>query len=172
VFTQSKVIVLTNTDTSKQTHKPTHAQTNRSQRKHPTFFATLRWWLITWQLAAFCALLDYKFGSDQHTVAAGKVANQRWWFGGEIGHLACTFCLFHNCSRHRLPPWRYSGRYACPTNSFLDTYQQTWLSTFGTSLLADAVIHKQSLWDRTSVGRDPALLLLAFVINLWDLYYW
>ena len=49
-------------------------------------------------------------------------------------------------------------RYGCPTDSFLDTYRRTWLSTFGTSLAADAVIHKQSHWDRPSVLRDRALV--------------
>jgi len=48
------------------------------------------------------------------------------------------------------------ARFACPTDSFFDTFQQTWSSTFGTSPPADAVIHKQSFWDRPSVLRDLA----------------
>ena len=45
----------------------------------------------------------------------------------------------------------------------MDTYRWTWLSTFGASLPADTVIHKQSHWDRPSVLRDRALVKSGLV---------
>jgi len=41
MFTRTEVIVLT--------HKRTNTPTNRLRRKHPTFFAMLRRWVITLQ---------------------------------------------------------------------------------------------------------------------------
>ena len=47
------------------------------------------------------------------------------------------------------------ARYACPTDSFFETFRQTRSDTFGTSPPAAAdVMHKQSLWDSPGIQRD------------------
>ena len=46
------------------------------------------------------------------------------------------------------------ARYACPTNSFFETFRQTWSDTFGTSPPAADVMHKHSLSDRPGIQRD------------------
>jgi len=41
--------------------------------------------------------------------------------------------------------------YACPNDLVLESYWQTWSSTFGLPSLMDAVIHKQSAWNKSGV---------------------
>ena len=65
MFTRSEVIVLTHKPTNTSTH---NAQTNRRRRKHPTFFATLRRWVINFR--KWVIISTGKFTS--------KVFSERW----------------------------------------------------------------------------------------------
>jgi len=46
----------------------------------------------------------------------------------------------------------------CPSDSFFDTYLQSWSSSFGCSIPTDSLSSKQSFWDRPGVLQDRAIV--------------
>ena len=46
----------------------------------------------------------------------------------------------------------------CPSDTFFDTYLQTWSSSFVCSIPADSLSSKQSFWGRAGVLQDRAIV--------------